>query len=463
MRLLDIMTAPWAIVPGKLREIRAVYETHMRGPKIDLKELEKNSRSPFGPENPDDLRGYTVDRGVAVIPMTDVLTKSRTLFSFLFGGTSMRDIGDAFRNALADSDVHSIVLHIDSPGGTVDGTEELAAAIKAGRGTKPIVSVVDGMMASAAYWIGSAADRIYVSGETNEVGSIGVVATHMDISKWEETIGVKYTDITAGKYKRIASMHKPLSDEGAAYIQDQVDTIYGIFVETVADFRGCSVEQILEAADGKVFMGKAAIENGLVDGMATLNEVINQLEEDNQMDLQELKTKHADVYRAAFEEGRASGSQEAQETVRVAAFTAGKSEGQTEGKAAERKRIGDMEAMFIPGHESLLAACRQDETCSPADFAMKQATAEKAIREKETGNLTADAIAPLRHAAPPAPGEDAAAAAAEQNLPIEQKAKAEWDRTPEIRQEFGDNYGAYEAYRKNVESGRVKILGRKDG
>lgn len=460
MKLLDIMTSPWAITPNKLQEIRQVYATHLRGPKIDLKELKGNAA--FGlSESPDDLRGYAVDGGVAVITVADVLTKNRTLFSYLFGGTSMRDIGDAFRNAMSDQDVHSIVLHIDSPGGTVDGTEELANLISAERGRKPVVAVADGMMASAAYWVGSSADRIYISGETTEIGSIGVVATHLDTSKWEDDMGVKFTEITAGKYKRIASMHKPLSDEGRTYIQDQVDAIYKVFVDSVAENRGRSVEQILEAADGKVFLGRAAVENGLADDVATLDQVINQLQEDYQMNLEDLKTKHPDVYRAAFDEGRTAGSQEAQDQARTEALAVGKAEGLAEGRAAERKRISDMEAMLIPGHEELLAACREDESCTPADFAVKQAKAEKEIRESEKAKLVADAIPAVPHAAAPALGDEGSATSAD--LPIDQQAKAEWDKSPEIRKEFGEeNFAAYLAFRKNEAAGRVRVFGRKD-
>lgn len=131
------MTSPWGIVPAKLQEIREIYQTHMKGEKIDLKGLKKEVQR----EEP-----YAVDGGVAVIPIKDVLTKEHTFFSFLFGGTSMRDIGDAFQSALDNADVHSIVLDIDSPGGTVDGTEELAARIHAARGQKPIVAVANGMI-----------------------------------------------------------------------------------------------------------------------------------------------------------------------------------------------------------------------------------------------------------------------------------------------------------------------------
>jgi signal peptide peptidase SppA len=463
MKLLDIMTAPWAIIPEKLHEIRAIYETHMRGDKLDLKGLKQAKKSglSFTMDAPEEyLRGYSVDRGVAVIPVMDVLTKNRTFFSYLFGGTSMRDIGDAFRNAMNDQDVHSILLHIDSPGGTVDGTEELSNAIKAARGDKPIVTLADGTMASAAYWIGAAADRVMVAGETTQIGSIGVVGTHVDVSKQDEMFGEKWTEITAGKYKRIASMHKPLSDEGKAYLQGQIDEIYTVFVESVADFRGRSVEQILEAADGKVFLGRAAVENGLVDGMATLEDVINQLKEDHEMTIEEFKSKHSELYRMTFDEGRAAGAQEAQEATRTAAFAAGKIEGLNEGAATERDRLTEMDAILIPGHEDLLAECKKDQKCSAADFSIKQAKAEKLVRESELGKLKADAIPPVVHVAAPIPG--ATAEGGIDNLPLDQRAKAEWEKSPELRKEFGENFDSYLAFQKNVAAGRIRIFGRKE-
>ena len=465
MKLLDIMTAPWAIVPSKLHEIRAIYETHMRGNKLDLKGLKQERKSAglfyLGDEDSDDGRGYAIDRGVAIIPVMDVLTKQRTFFSYLFGGSSMRDIGDAFRRALQDQKVHSILLHIDSPGGTVDGTEELANIIRAARGTKPIVALADGLMASAAYWIGAAADQLYIAGETAEVGSIGVVATHIDVSKQDEQFGEKWTEVTAGRYKRIASAHRPLSDEGREYLQGQVDEIYRVFVESVAEFRGRSVEQVLEAADGKIFIGRAAIENGLVDGLATLDEIITLLEEDNQMTLEDLREKHPDLYRAAYEEGRTTGTAEAQERIRTEAYAAGKAEGLIEGATAERERVLGMDEVLIPGHEDLLAECRRDPKCSVADFLERQAKAEQRIRQDELAKITQAAIPPVAHATAPTPGTDAGGSA-EDSLPIEQRAKLEWDRSPEIRKEFGENFDAWLAFQKNVAAGRIRIFGRRD-
>jgi signal peptide peptidase SppA len=449
MRLLDIMTSPWAIVPAKLQEIRGIYATHMRGEKLDVKALRRESEQPEAP--------YEVIDGVAVIQINDVLTKTRTFFSWLFGGTSMRDIAAAFQSALEDTDVHSIVLAIDSPGGTVDGTEELARQISAARGQKPIVAVADGMIASAAYWIGSAADKIYIAGQTTEVGSIGVVATHVDVSEQDKMFGEKYTEITAGKYKRIASMHKPLSDDGRAYIQSQVDGIYAVFVETVSANRGRSVEQILEAADGKIFMGQSSVDAGLVDGMATLAEVIQNLKEEYVMDLNELKSKHPEILRAAYEEGKAAGVVEGVDTGKKAGYDAGKAEGVTEGAKAERDRIKAVQSALIPGHEALIESMIADGKSTGTDAMAAVIAAEKKVRDGELAKINADAIKPA--AAPAAPAVDADAGI-DQNLPVEERAKSEWDKKPEIRAEF-KTIEAYMAFKKADESGRVKILGRK--
>jgi len=465
MKLLDIMTAPWAIVPAKLHEMRSVYETHMKGEKIDLKELKKAKAGFFSLlDDPDALRGYSIDRGVAVIPVNDVLTKNRTFFSYLFGGTSMRDIGDAFRAALIDPAVHSILLRVDSPGGTVDGTEELATTVLDARGKKPVVALADGMMASAAYWIASGADRICIAGETTEIGSIGVVGTHVDLSKQDEMYGEKWTEITAGKYKRIASMHKPLSDEGRSYLQEQVDEIYRVFVDSLAANRGRSVDQILEAADGRIFIGRKAIEVGLADDMSTYDEIITQLQEDNEMNLDELKTKHADLYGAVLEIGRSAEREAAAktaETIKKEAFdagvVAGKTAGIAEGAEAERARIQSVEAVLVPGYEAVIQTAKFDGKTTGSEAAILVLDAVRKDGASTLNKLKADAIPPVPNASA---GDDTAKANA--NLPLEQRAKAEWDKTPALREEFSDSFDAYLAFAKNQEAGRVKIL-RRDG
>ena len=277
MKLLDIVTAPWMIIPDKLLEIQGIYLTHLRGEKINLKALEEDLGKPLDNKK----ERYQVIEGVAILNLDGVIAKRMNLLTDVSGGVSTQLLERDFIDALNRTDVESILLYVDSPGGTVDGTRELAYRIYDARGTKPIVAYTDGMIASAAYYIAAAADAIYISGDTTNVGSIGVVARHVDVSKAEEQIGIKTTEIYSGKYKRIASEYAPLSEEGRAYIQDQVDYIYNVFINDIARFRGLEItineEGGIPWADGKIFIGHQALTAGLVDGVSTMDRLVNSV------------------------------------------------------------------------------------------------------------------------------------------------------------------------------------------
>jgi signal peptide peptidase SppA len=421
MKIIDILTSPWAIAPEKLNEIRSIYLAHLRGEKIDWKAIE--ARIPPGKMG-DGEDIYPVVNGAAIIPVRGVLSKGSSFFSWLFGGSSMRAIGSSVQAALYDPNVQRVILSVDSPGGTVDGTEELADLIYKARGVKPIVAHCDGSMASAAYWIASAADRLYISGDTAQVGSIGIVATHIDQSEWDKKMGDSYTEITAGKYKRLASIHKPLSSEGAQYLQDQVDYIYRAFLDAVARNRGCSPEKALAMADGKNFIGKQAVEVGLVDGVSTMSELLSardaggasranqatrlklQKEEQEPMTLEELKQKHPDVYASAVSEGRTAGAAESAERAKEA----GLAEGRAKGAEEERQRIAGIREQSMPGHEALIESLIADGKSTAADAAMKILATEKIKRADAMNNYQKDAPPPV--GAPPAPETPPAPAAA---------------------------------------------------
>lgn len=278
MRVLDLLNSPWAILPDRLDEIIAIYSTHLRGEKIDIAAVEAR----IGKKLDNERQAYAVEGGTAVIPVHGVIAKRANLFMEISGGTSTQMLGKDLSAALDDASVHSIVLSIDSPGGTVDGTQEIADMVRDARGKKPIVAHADGLMASAAYWIGSAADRVLTAGDTTAVGSIGVVGRHVDYSESEKKEGVKVTEISAGKYKRIASEHEPLSQEGRAYLQSQVDHLYTVFVDNVAKNRGKSAETVLaNMADGKIFLGRQAVNAGLVDGVSTLPALVSRLNQEH--------------------------------------------------------------------------------------------------------------------------------------------------------------------------------------
>lgn len=435
MKLLDIVTGPWAIQPEKLLEIQAIYATHLRGEKIDIEAVEKRLGRPLNNEP----KGYEIRDGVAVLPVSGVLAKRMNLFSSISGGASYEMVAKDFTQAMNDPAVEAIALVVDSPGGAVDGVQQLGDAIFAARGVKPVGAIADGMMASAAYWIGAQADVVVAASDTTMVGSIGVVAAHRDISAAEEKAGVKTTEITAGKYKRVASEFAALSDEGRAEIQARVDYLYEIFVGAVAKARGVGVDVVLEnMADGRVFIGQQAVKAGLVDGVSTLDELIanlkqraagvaSQINEGAQMDLETLKAEYPDLVLA------------------IAADAA----------AAERSRIADVEAQALPGHDALVAQLKADGKTTGPEAAAAILAAEKQKLAGMAAQLAADAPAPVPHAAPPS---DIAAEAAD-DRPVEERAKSQWDADSAIRKEFA-SLGAFTAYLKNHEAGRARVLGK---
>lgn len=441
MKLLDVLTAPWAILPDKLLEIQEIYTTHLRGEKIDLRAVEARLGRPLANEP----RGYEIRDGVAILPIEGIIAKRANMFSQVSGGVSTELVGRDFKEALADPAVHSIILDIDSPGGSVDGTQTLASLVHGARSQKPVVAFTDGTMASAAYWIGSAAEKVFAGGDTVQVGSIGVVAKHVDVSGAEAQRGLRTTEIVAGKQKRVASQYGPLSDEGRQSMQDQVDYLYGIFVDDIARQRGVSAKRVYaEMADGRVFIGSQAIDAGLVDGVSTLDQLIADLnaragargpaatidsEEGNSMNMtaEQLVSEHPAIAEAL----------------------------RAEGAAAERQRIREVEAQCLAGHDALIAELKFDGKTTGPEAAQRVLAAEKAARDRRVADLRADAPTPL----PFAPETTAGAANpdAEKNLPLDKRCAAQWDRDPALRSEFS-SLAAYVAFEQAQANGTAKIF-----
>lgn len=185
-----------------------------------------------------------------------------------------------------------VVLVWDSPGGSVENIQSFLKVVeeKQQQGIK-FVSIADPLCCSAAYWLASNSDMIYLSSKTSRVGSIGVVATHVETSVMEEQAGIKTTEIVAGKYKRADSQHKPLGIEGRVIIQSQVDYVYSLFVDDVSKNRGIPIEVMLgDVADGRIYIGEQAIQNGLVDGIANVDDVLNMENDMLQKDVNKIAT-----------------------------------------------------------------------------------------------------------------------------------------------------------------------------
>lgn len=224
------------------------------------------------------VRGQPNQQGqVLVLPVVGIMRqRGGGLFEMLFGGASLESLGRALRGALANPDISAIVLDIDSPGGSVMGVDELATELRNARGTKPIIALANGMAASAAYWLGTAADELWVT-PSGEVGSVGVWAAHVDESGFLEKLGERVTLVSAGKYKVEGNPYEPLGEEARAYLQERVDDYYGMFVRTLAKNRGVSAETVREQyGEGRMVGAAAALKAGMVDGIGTLDQAISR-------------------------------------------------------------------------------------------------------------------------------------------------------------------------------------------
>ncbi len=261
----------WAIEPGKLQEILGILAFRASGEKWSNEEIAARIGS-RGPSQPAQSGG-----GVAVVPIHGVIAHRIGGMDDASGGASTEKIGSMIRQAQANPDVGSIVLDIDSPGGTVPGVQELAAEVFGMRGGKKIVAHVNSLAASAAYWIASQADEI-VSTPSGSAGSIGVFSAHQDMSKALEAAGIDVTLISAGKFKVEGSPFAPLSAEAKAFMQGRVDEAYGQFVHDVARGRGASVKDVRSGyGEGRVLSSKDALSAGLIDRVATMDATLSGL------------------------------------------------------------------------------------------------------------------------------------------------------------------------------------------
>lgn len=219
----------------------------------------------------DDESGYQPDAGYDIVEGVACLEISGTLVQKLgglrpySGMTGYNGIRASMANALADPAVRAIALCIDSPGGEVAGCFDLVDAIYSARGDKPIWAILDEDAFSAAYAIASAADKIIVP-RTGGVGSIGVIAMHVDWSRALAAGGLKVTLITYGERKADGAPEFPLSDEAKAAFQADIDAAGELFVQTVARNRGLPANSI-RATQAATFRSDQGVQAGLADAV----------------------------------------------------------------------------------------------------------------------------------------------------------------------------------------------------
>lgn len=270
--LAAVHEKPWAILESSYLQILDIVHNHARGVRLTDEEITEALEA----ARPRD-RGGAPPGGIAVLPLWGPIVPHADMLTQMSGATALDAWLADFRELVADPSVGTIVLNVDSPGGSVDLVTETAQAIRDSRKSKHIVAVANTLAASAAYDLAAQADELYVS-PSGMVGSIGVFLAHEDISQMLEQEGVKVTLISAGKYKTEGNSFEPLSDEARAAKQKLVDSYYQLFVADVAKGRGVDTSTV-EASygQGRVLTARAAVQAGMVDGVQSLDQTLAKL------------------------------------------------------------------------------------------------------------------------------------------------------------------------------------------
>lgn len=209
--------------------------------------------------------GASTGRHIARVEISGVITADDELLE------TLKDVAE-------NDDVEALVVTIESPGGTTYGGERLYEAIRAVAERKPVVAEVRGLAASAGYMVAVAADHI-VAGRASLVGSIGVLFQYGNVTELLDKIGVSVDSVKSSPLKAQPSPFEPADPRAEAMMRGLVEDTYQWFVGIVAERRAFSRDRTLELADGRIFTGRQALDNGLVDALGGEKEVLVYLGE----------------------------------------------------------------------------------------------------------------------------------------------------------------------------------------
>ncbi len=220
-----------------------------------------------------DMGGGAVSSGVgdavAIVRIEGAITSSDSV-EFTGGATSGLVIAD-LQAAIDDPTVKAIVLRVDSPGGTVTGSSQIYEVIR--EIEKPVVVSMAGLAASGGYQISAPADYIFARPDTL-TGSIGVIMTLFNAKELIDEVGVDVILITSGPNKAMGSSWEELDPAHQEIFETLIDETYEDFVQIVADGRNLDIADVRQLADGRIYSGRQAVDNGLADELGNLDDAI---------------------------------------------------------------------------------------------------------------------------------------------------------------------------------------------
>jgi len=316
--------------------------------------------------------------------------------------TGYGDIQNAILQLIGNDEIKTVIQLIDSPGGTVKQAFETEEMFRELAKEKNLIALVTGSATSAAALMTFPASKRYLASKTAQTGSIGVVAEHVDNRVWyQEYLGEVRTSVAKGDYKDAGTDTRGYDSKAKEIFESAVSDLYDIFAESAAVGLGITREKI-DAMQSRVFIGQEGINQGFADGFATLNELIEQsqnervfptperpafsthTQENKRMDINQLKAEHPDVYQAAVALGKAEGSEASKETHQA--------EGTAAGVLLERKRMNDIDALGLPAD---FAKSAKESDMSAEQTASSYLIAEAAKKKEVAAGMESDIPKPL--------------------------------------------------------------------
>ncbi len=222
-----------------------------------------------------DTPSFVTSDSIALIHVDGVIAGTGSDFDGVITPEAMLDKLD---RALSDPGVKAILLRIDSPGGTVAASQEIAIEVARAAERKPVVASIGDVGASGAYMIASQCDEI-VAAPTSAVGSIGVITQIPNVAGLLDKLGIEFTVLTAGEYKDAGSPFRSMTSTETAMIQTEVDIAYDEFIRIVAEGRELPEAEVREMATGFAWSALVAKDMGLVDTLGTFNDAIDRAAE----------------------------------------------------------------------------------------------------------------------------------------------------------------------------------------
>jgi signal peptide peptidase SppA len=401
-----IEKTPWAITPDALELILGIAQRKISDTEAAMVVREGRENKSL----------YENIEGIAVIEIFGNIFPRADFFTQISGGATAEGLLKTFSTALKDDSIKAILLNVDSPGGQITGINEFSNAIYNARGTKPIYAYVNGLAASAAYWIASAADKV-ICDATARVGSIGVVAAWRDYSEADKREGIKNYEFVSSQ-----SPNKRLdysTEKGKAVLQKELDALAGVFISVVARNRGVSEKNVIENfGEGGLIIASEAEKHWACDSIGSLasaiadlkfislpesgesimsgekKETANPQTEDNNFSSKKLENNKIET---SLKDGEAGGGVKSAPSVNVsdeAKLLASNPDLYNalilKGSIQERDRIKAIEAMKITGHSDLINEAKYTNPCTAEQLAYKIIQADNAAGRTFATNYSND-------------------------------------------------------------------------